>query len=124
LFSHPGVRRRLRFTPERLYDRALALVVGVATRAADTPGAAFLRPLGDGATPLGHFHAAAFAYKALSKGLISLEDTVASLFEEKTLLGILHLINDNREISGAGQSLFIRGAMWVSPVARMVKEEL
>jgi hypothetical protein len=32
------------------------------------------------------------------------------------VLGLLHLVNDWREASGAGESLFLRGACWCSPL--------
>lgn len=120
MFEHPGVRRWLSFTPERVFDRSLALVAGVATWDPVGPLTPFIRPSGDGWSA--HFHAAAFAYRALKKGLIDLSETTAALFGEKSLQGVLHLLNDNREIAGAGQSLFVRGAIWAAPVASISKE--
>jgi anti-anti-sigma factor len=114
-FSHPGIRNWLSFTTERAYTRALALVVGVVSKA---PGEAFrslVRPLD--ASVSGHFHAAPFSYRPLQHGLIDLKKTVRSLFEGETLLGLMHLIGDDRELSGAAESEFIRGACWVAPIS-------
>ena len=36
--------------------------------------------------------------------------------------GILHLIPDYRARDGMGQSLFVRGACWVSPIAEIEVE--
>jgi hypothetical protein len=64
----------------------------------------------------GHFHAAAFPYHPFKKGRIELKDTVANLFETAGLMGVLHLLNDDRDRTGIGQSRFVRGACWVGPL--------
>jgi anti-anti-sigma factor len=115
-FAYPGVRNWLSFTAERAYPRTLALVVGVAERST-TPGPT-LRPLGRDAALAGHFHAAAFSYHPLPKGAIDLRSTVASLFEQQTLQGLLHLLPDHRAIVGGGESAFVRGACWIGPLER------
>jgi hypothetical protein len=121
-FDFPQIREWLSFTPERAFPRSLAVVVGVATRA-DVPALhAFVRPLASSPSPAGHFHAAAFTYRALAKGPIDLEPTVASLFAGETLLGLLHLLGDDRPAAGAGQSEFVRGACWIAPIADVIVE--
>lgn len=120
LFEFPEVRQWLSFTAERAFSRSLALLVGVAQRE-PTNGAAgkVLRPLGAEARPVGHFHAAAFSFRPLPRGPIELQASVAPLFESQNLLGILHLIADNRDVSGVGQSEFVRGACWFGPIAEI-----
>ena len=114
-FSHPGIRSWLSFTTERAHTRALAVVVGVASSAPDALLQPLVRPLKG---PLsGHFHAAPFSYRPLQRGLIDLKKTVRSLLEGETLLGLLHVFGDDRELSGASESEFVRGACWVSPIA-------
>lgn len=110
-FAHPSVRRRLMFTSERAFGRSLTLAAGVVVR--DGAGAAIpqLRPLGTSGV-LAHVHAAAFPFRPLKKGRIELRETVTSLFENEGLLGVLHLLSDDRT-AGAGDSEFIRGACWV-----------
>jgi anti-anti-sigma factor len=119
-FQHPGVQGRLTFTAERAFTRSVALAAGIATRTA--PAAALaqdaqamqLRPLGAGC--FGHVHAAAFPFRPLKKGLVAVGETVTSLFEPEALLGVLHLLNDDRGAAGAGESEFIRGACWIGPL--------
>jgi anti-anti-sigma factor len=116
-FSHPGIRRWLSFTTERAHTRALAVVVGVASKAPDEILQPLVRPL-EGQLS-GHFHAAPFSYRPLQRGLIDLKKTVRSLFEGETLLGLMHLIGDDRELSDASESEFVRGACWIAPIANV-----
>ncbi len=122
-FAHPQIREWLSFTAERAYSRSLALVAGVATGTAHPALAPLVRPLNKEPWPAGHFHAAAFSYRPLQKGELDVRTTVATLFEAETLQGVLHLIGDGREIVGAGQSEFIRGACWVGPVTEIRTEK-
>jgi anti-anti-sigma factor len=111
LFAFPGVRSRLTFTTERAFARSLTLAVGIVSRSRHPQ----LRPLGKSADLFGHFHAAAFSFGPLKRGRIDLKDTVANLFETESLLGVLHLLNDTRDVVGIGESEFIRGACWAAP---------
>jgi anti-anti-sigma factor len=115
-FAHPGIRSRLTFTAEPAFRGSLALVAGVVRRApgSDRDVAEQLRPVA--AEVLGHFHAAAFRFRPLRKGMIDLGETVAALFEPDQLLGVLHLLNDDRGVAGAGESEFVTGACWVGPI--------
>jgi anti-anti-sigma factor len=122
-FSHPQIREWLSFTAERAYSRSLALAVGVAARTDHQALASLVRPLGKGPWPAGHFHAAAFSYRPLQKGALDVKTTVSTLFEAETLQGLLHLLDDDREIVGAGQSEFVRGACWVGPITEVVADK-
>jgi hypothetical protein len=95
--------------------------VGVATRGTHHALTPLVRPLGKGQWPAGHFHAAAFSYRPLQKGTLDMKTTVSTLFEAETLQGVLHLLNDDREIIGAGQSEFVRGACWIGPITEVVE---
>jgi len=125
-FSFPAVRHWLSYSSEHTHGRSVALVAGIAVR--DESGEASLklssivRPLGSPAWPAGHFHAAAFPYRPLKRGALDLTTTVASLFEMGTVESVMHLINDSRRIGGAGESEFMRGACWVGPISRIVKD--
>jgi anti-anti-sigma factor len=121
-FAYPAIRDWLSFSPERAYARSVALVVGVVARAADTVLAPLLRPIGQQSWPAAHFHAAAFSYRPLQKGYIEMQPTVSALFEGEVLQGVVHLLNDDRRISGAGESEFVRGACWVSPITSVVAQ--
>lgn len=116
-FAHPGLRTRLTFTTERAFPRSVMLAAGVVTR--DTRGLMSakgqLRPFG--ADRAAHFHAAAFRFRPLRKGAIDLGETVTGLFESEQLLGVLHLLCDDRTIAGSGESELVRGACWIGPIA-------
>ena len=98
-FAHPGLRTRLTFTTERAFTRSVVLAAGVATRDSGGPAHARgqLRPIGP--NHAGHFHAAAFRFRPVRKGVIDLGETVTGLFESEQLLGVLHLLYDDRAIS-------------------------
>jgi len=122
LFEFPGVRSWLSFTAERAFARSQALVVGIVARAEDNglpaETLAQLRPIGsEPGALLGHFHAATFPFRPLRKGPLELRETVETLFSSEALLGLLHLLHDERPLLGAGQSEFVRGACWASPLA-------
>ena len=116
VFMHPGIRRWLSFTAEPAFGRALTLAVGVVARPDAKAGHRLLRPLGSPTDPVGHVHAAAFSFRPLKKGLVDLKETVGTLFHSEHLMGLLHLLHDDREIAGAGQSELIRGACWIGPI--------
>ncbi len=117
-FGHPGIASRLDFSPERVFERSMALVCGVVSSCGDGALSTFLRPVGSflGKKICGHLHAAAFSYHAVPKAEPDLGQIVHGLFEDSKLLGILHLICDDREISGAGESLFTGGLLWAGNV--------
>ncbi len=108
----PQIRDWLNFTTERAYRDSTSLIVGVVSKLS-TPHP-LLRPLGRGGLQ-GHFHAASFPYRPLQKGAIDLAASVTALFEAHNLQAVLHLLTDSREFSGAGESEFLRGALWISP---------
>ena len=111
-FDFPQIRDWLSFTTERSYRDSTSLIVGIAAREG-SPFQHLLRPHGD---VQGHFHAATFPYRPLQKGRIELLPTVTRLFETHSLGTVLHLLRDPREFNGAGESEFLRGALWIAPV--------
>lgn len=110
-FQFPEIRDWLSFAGQRTHCDTTSLLVGVVAQDAH-PLAAHLRPLGQGL--LGHFHAAAFPYHPLQKGRIDLDAAVRALFESSQPTSILHLVSDTRDFIGAGESDFLRGAIWVA----------
>ena len=115
-FAFPQIRDWLSFTAERAHRDGTSLVVGVVAR----PGhklSPWLRPLTKDVPLRGHFHAAAFPYRPIRKGRLELPATIAELFENSAPQALLHLLADQREITGAGESEFARGALWFAPVA-------
>ena len=118
LFEHPGVREWLSFTAEPAFPRATVLLVGIAQRGAPIPSLeSELRPIGPARDLVGHFHAAAFAFRPLQKGRIELKEIVSDLFRQEELLGVLHLLRDDRGNQSRRESAFLRGACWVGPLA-------
>ncbi len=117
--SFPAARDWLSFTTERGHERTLSAVVGVAARAPSAELGRLLRPIGTGTRAFGHFHAAVFPYRPLQKGELNLHKTVNALFSTESMIGLLHLLADDREIDGIGQSEFWRGACWTGPVSEI-----
>src|SRR6185436_19007220 len=111
-YTHPAVRKRLSFTAERAFTQSVSLSAGIVAKpSASIPGEQ-MRPLG--ANAQGHLHAAAFQFRPIQKGFIELSETVARLFEPDQLMGVMHLLSDDRGSAGAGQSEFVRGACWIA----------
>jgi anti-anti-sigma factor len=121
LFAFPQVRDWLSFAAEPVYTHALTLVVGIAARKAPALLVPLLRPLGQSALA-GHFHAAAFSYRPMKRRELDLQATTANLFEAEAPQALLHLLHDNREITGAGESQFARGTCWMGPISDVTLE--
>lgn len=122
--SHPEIRRWLSFSPERSHLHSLAVVVGVASRGDPASGmgkplAPLLRKMSPRSEVYGHFHAAVFSYRPFKKRKLDLTDIVGTLFESEDLKAVMHLLNDDREITGGGESEFLRGACWLSPITQV-----
>jgi anti-anti-sigma factor len=115
-FDFPQVRDWLSFAAEPVYSHALTLVVGIAARAAPELLAPMLRPLRKSELA-GHFHAAAFSYRPLRRHETDLKATTATLFETERLEGLLHLLHDDRQVAGVGESEFLRGTCWIGPIS-------
>jgi anti-anti-sigma factor len=114
----PEIRRWISFTPDRAFAASQALAVGIAGRGggASNGAGAFLRPIGASGVS-GHFHAAAFSHRPLPRGPLELDPTVAGLFETEAPRGLLHLLHDDRPVSGLGESELWRGALWAGPIS-------
>jgi len=116
----PGVRDWLSFTSERTNERNLALIVGFAVREPTPPVAPFVRALAAGARVQGHFHAAVFPYRPVQRGELLLDKAIGGLLATDTLQTLLHLLADDRQFEGVGQSEFMRGACWIGPIAEFL----
>lgn len=114
-FSFPEVRDWLSFTSEPAFADSTCLIVGFAAGKASGPGLRLLKPMVPSCELYGHFHAVALPYHPLRKGKVDLAETLRPLFETEQLLGLLHLLNDWRELNGIGESRLLRGACWCSP---------
>jgi anti-anti-sigma factor len=116
IFAFPDVRDWVSFTAEPAFANSVSLIVGFASRGATAPNPGLLRPLTPSGELFGHFHAAAFPYRPIRKGRVDLAESVQALFESERVLGVLHLLNDWRDASGAGESQLLRGACWCAPL--------
>jgi anti-anti-sigma factor len=114
----PGVRDWLSFTTERTDERNFSLIVGFAEREPVSDSAPFLRTIGPGTSAQGHFHAAVFPYRPVPKGNLNLQETIANLMSTESALTVMHLLADEREFEGVGQTDLMRGACWVAPLKR------
>ena len=116
LFAYPEVRNWLSFSPERAFPHSLALAAGIVSADAPADLRPFLRPLARRSALTGHFHAAAFTYRPLRKGRVELAPAVRSLFDGGGLQAVAHLLADDRDHPGGGESELLRGTCWVSPI--------
>ena len=114
--AFPGVRDWLTFTTERTDERNVILIVGVADRSPGPDTVAYLRPVGSGTSAVGHFHAAVFPYRPLPKGRLELAEVVAQQLGTESAQTVLHLLADEREFEGLGQTDLMRGACWAGPL--------
>ena len=114
--SIPEARDWLTVTAEPIYKRHIALVVGVVTKKLSGSLAPLLRPLNSEGTLFGHLHTAVFSYHPIPRGALDLKPVLATLFSKHELMDVLHLLNDDRPIVGAGQSEFSRGACWMGAI--------
>ncbi|MFZ4523517.1 MAG: STAS domain-containing protein [Bacteroidales bacterium] len=114
-FVFPGVKECVNFTPEPEHDKTMTITVGVVS-AKGEDALNFTRPLSPGSAIRQHFHTAVFTYLPFKKSNIDLDETIATLFDQDKILGVLHLINDTREFMGAGESMFKNGVCWIGNI--------
>lgn len=118
--AFPEVRDWMSFTTERANDRQVVLIAGFAEKSPQAESLPFLRRIGPGTQALGHFHAAVFPYRPLPKGRVDLAETVAPLLNTAAAETVMHLLADEREFEGVGETDFMRGACWFSPLRPLV----
>jgi anti-anti-sigma factor len=126
-FTLPAVRDWLSFSAERIHRHNLVLIVGVAVQGAVDPSSPLhplLRPMDVEGDVWGHFHAAVFPYRPLKKRTLELEPSVKSLFESGSIEDVLHLLRDDRPITGSGESELLSGACWIGPIENVTSEEV
>lgn len=126
-FEFPRIRDWLSFTAERAYTKSVVLAAGVAVRGSAGALAPVIRPFpnasSSGLPVAGHLHAAAFSYRPVQRGQIDLKASIKSLFEGQALEGVLHLLSDDRALSGTGESELVRGACWIAPISHITADK-
>jgi len=121
-FQFPDIRNKINYTTEPEFNKMLSITIGIASNKIDKNLKAFTRQLSTGKEIYGHFHSAIFYYHPIKKENIDLSKTIRSLFEVDKIQNIIHLINDNREIIGVGESEFINGTCWIGKVSELIKD--
>lgn len=116
LFRFPEVREQVNFTTEPEFRNMMTITVGMAARKEMPQLKDFTRPACEGSPITQHFHSAIFTYHPLRKSDIHLDETITTFFEQDKIQSVLHLINDQREAVGAGESEFTHGTCWVSRI--------
>lgn len=118
IFTFPQIRDWMGFTPEKAYRDHTALCVGIASR---EKGAFMgMSPFGVDEKVYSHHHSICFSYQPIRKKELDLQKSVRSLFDDQKILTVLHSINDRRPIAGAGESSFVRGALWCASAEEVV----
>lgn len=116
LFDFPGVREQVNYTTEPEFRNMMTITVGIAARKEVAQLKAFTRPACEDSPITQHFHSAIFTYHPLRKSEIDLNETITTFFEQDKIQSVLHLINDQREAVGAGESEFTHGTCWMSRI--------
>lgn len=122
LFALPGVREWLSYSAEQIHRHNLVLLAGIATSQpveSSSPLCSLMRPMEEDGEVTGHFHAAVFPYRPLKKRTLPLESSVRDLFASGSIEDVLHLLRDDRPITGLGESELLNGACWVGPIERI-----
>jgi anti-anti-sigma factor len=117
----PAVRDWLSFTTERVREKSLALLVGVAARNPAEQAAPFLRPIRAGSDIQAHIHAAVFPYRPVQRGELPFAGAVAGVLSATSPHALLHLMADTRPFEGVGETDLDRGACWMGPLAAIAQ---
>jgi anti-anti-sigma factor len=117
LFEFPGIRENILFTTEPAYPKMLTVALGFYALDPDERIKAYLRPEKPGSSTSVHTHAAVFPFQSLPKNEKSAGKLVLHLFESSPVVDVLHLINDTREITGIGESMFKQGVAWIGKLS-------
>lgn len=116
LFGFPAIRESMVYTTEPGFANHICLSLGIVCRQDDPVLKEFTRPLKGFPGMNYHFHTAIFNYHPLKAAQITLQDTISRLFNEENLQGVLHLIQDNRPLTGVGESEFKHGVCWLGRI--------
>ncbi|MFC1732405.1 STAS domain-containing protein [candidate division KSB1 bacterium] len=116
ILGFPEIINTFNFTTEHANNKMLTLSVGCFSFEKEEKFARYLRPVHNDSPIMGHIHSTVFPYVPLRKQEIKLNETIEDLFNTSELIDVLHLMNDNREIAGLGESHFTHGFCWIVPI--------
>ncbi len=116
LFSFPEIKDWINFTTEPAHQKMLVVCVGFTFTEKNESVVRYFRPQKPGSPVYSHAHAAVFPYIPLKKTGIDFSETIDFIFNNADLADVLHLTNDTREIVGLGESQFMQGFCWITPV--------
>lgn len=117
----PAVRDWLSFTTERVTEKSLALLVGVAGRNPSSEMASFLRPVRPDSTVSAHVHAAIFSYHPVQRGELPFAGTVSKIIGASSPKALLHVMADSRPFEGVGETDLARGACWIGELETIAR---
>jgi hypothetical protein len=115
-FSFPEVRNNIKFTTEPVLLRSLTVAFGIFSSNPDNHLKPFLRPIDRSGKMFAHVHAAVFPPTPLRKEEIDYTATINTLFNDTEIIDVIHLLNDNRDINGLGESTFKSGYCWTTEI--------
>jgi anti-anti-sigma factor len=121
-FIFPEIRENVNFTTEPEHKKMMTITVGMAAKKGIEDLENFTRPLSPDSSIQQHFHTAIFSYHPLKKKDIDLDDTITAFFDQDKIRGVLHLINDTRELTGVGESDFKGGVCWIGKINSLTKK--
>lgn len=122
-FRFPEIREYINFTTEPEYGKMLTVTTGISMKDPPDKYKKILRPLSEKLRIWGHFHTAIFYFHPIGKKDIDINETVVSLYETDKIQHVTHLINDERYITGIGESEFVHGRIWAGPLDLNFKEK-
>ena len=109
-------------TSEKSFNGALIACFGIASRLGENSSLrGYMRNYGNENT-FAHIHSSVFSYQPLMKGKLDLKEVIYSLYEKQSLISVLHLLRDDRQIIGVGDTELVRGALWISPLETVKKQ--
>lgn len=114
-FAFPAIRDWVTFS-SAVTTRPTAIIVGVCSYDPAPVLTPFVRTLDAAGDLAGHFHAALFPHRPIQRGRAELNAVVREIFQSHAITSVLHLLNDARPSSGAGETEFLRGACWLAPL--------
>ena len=117
-FDVPSVRDWIAFGPEQQRGVSTVLIAGVIARQGDLGLGEHLRPLGD--ELLGHLNAAVLSYTPMPNRTVDLAGLVRSLFHERELMDVRHLLWDDRGEAAVRETALMRGVAWVAPITAVL----